>query len=346
MTAGNRRAQGLKQAMVLGAAAFAALASLPTGAAASNSACVTADSSTATSCTYTTSGQNTFIVPSGVTSIQVVVTGASGGSPTGLTDGGDGAKIAATLAVSGGATLYTEVGIGMGPGYTYMSIGEGNGGGESDIRSCAPGTSGCHITDGTASDPRRVVAGGGGGGGSAGGGGGAGGAAGGTLVTSCDDGGNGGGAFGGAGQNGQACATTGGTGGSGAAHCSGAGGGGGASMAGSGAGGSCNGSSGSDVSGGGSATASGGGGGGAGFVGGIGGTEGGAGGGGSSFIEAAALQSAVLSDGAGAQASITISWSTAPNTPEVPMTILEVVVGLAVIGGVVVLRRRDTRATR
>ncbi len=62
---------------------------------AANSACPTADSSTATSCTFTTVGTPTFTVPAGVHSLDVVAVGAAGGTSSGGASqgsGGDGAS--------------------------------------------------------------------------------------------------------------------------------------------------------------------------------------------------------------------------------------------------------------
>jgi len=116
--------------------------------------------------------EQTYVVPAGVHSIRVVVTGApgaSGGSP-----GGAGRIVTADLPVTPGQTLYVEVGGagsgitggfngggagGLGGAFTPDNIGYG-GGGASDIRTC-PAAGPC--PSGTSLDSRLVVAGGGGG---------------------------------------------------------------------------------------------------------------------------------------------------------------------------------------
>ncbi len=70
-----------------------------------------------TTCTYTTVGEDTFNVPTGVSSLDITAVGADGtpGAPGGA--GGDGASASATVAVPNGVTtLYAEVGTGGGSG--------------------------------------------------------------------------------------------------------------------------------------------------------------------------------------------------------------------------------------
>ena len=176
-----------------------------------------------------TGAEQSYVVPSGVSSLQVAATGAPGGigiaSGVGGVGGagGDGAKVDATVPVTPGETLYVEVG-GAGGAGNENGVGNGGfngggaglpgggGGGASDIRtvSCAttcPGSA-------ASLQSRLVVAAGGGGGGGAfdvltGGAGGAGGLVGangknGTANSLCTAGGGGAGATG----------TTGGAGGS------------------------------------------------------------------------------------------------------------------------------------
>ncbi|HEX6688985.1 MAG TPA: glycine-rich protein [Solirubrobacterales bacterium] len=223
--------------------------------------------------TFTYTGaEQTFVVPVGVSKLQVVVIGGSGGASEGSAGAAD--QVSATLDVTPGQTLYVEVGgrgeNGAGGGAGGFN-GGGNGGagggpvaagggGASDIRT-AP------RSGGLSPDTRLVVAGGGGGGGGTGPetGAGAGGAAGSVGGTSL--GGNGGG--------GAGTAIAGGLGGAGVSENGGEGqlgsGGGGGSSCGEGGGG---------------------GGGGGGFYGGGGGgpgcvsTAGGGGGGGSSLVPA------------------------------------------------------------
>ncbi len=124
-------------------------------------------------CSFTTPGTHGFVVPDGVTSLDVVLVGGRGADgalnpPNGV--GGSGARVTGTLAVTPGQQLYAVVG---GNGDTDTGQGGANGGGRgasltgggggaSDVRTCLPGT-GCGAL-GTAQDPRLAVAGGGGGG--------------------------------------------------------------------------------------------------------------------------------------------------------------------------------------
>jgi Fibronectin type III domain/IPT/TIG domain len=123
---------------------------------------------------FTTAGEQTFVVPAGVTSLHVTLIGAPGatggsGSTSGGT-GGNGSQVTADLPVTPGETLYVEVG-GPGSGSTGGSNGggaavtafvpAGGGGGATDIRTIDQNTVG---TLGS----RLIVAGGGGGGGAAG----------------------------------------------------------------------------------------------------------------------------------------------------------------------------------
>lgn len=126
----------------------------------------TSNDPTTTTFNYTGSAQ-TWTVPSGISSIRVSLTGGSGG----VSNGGYGAVVTGTLAVTAGDVLQINVGGrgasgtvsnafggGGSAGSTHASI--GGGGGASDIRSGAYGL-----------DNRLIVAGGGGGGGGAGAGG-------------------------------------------------------------------------------------------------------------------------------------------------------------------------------
>jgi hypothetical protein len=159
--------------------------------------------------TTPTATEQTFTVPAGVTSIDVIANGAAGGSgfsPTGASmgvggAGGEGEQVSGTLAVIPGSTLYVEVG-GLGlPGshtgggaggfngggggafdtVTGIGVGGGGGGGASDIRTVS------RTVTGTTLASRLIVAGGGGGGGGGGdctgAGAGAGGAGGGGGIT-------------------------------------------------------------------------------------------------------------------------------------------------------------------
>ena len=138
-----------------------------------------------TSQSFTTAGEHAFVVPPGVTSLQVALVGGYGGAGSGGTPGGIPASAGATLSVSPGETLYAEVagdgesatGLdnlggynGGGSGGTNVFFlgshpGGGGGGGASDVRLCpasaAPAECGGHSSLAS----RLLVAAGGGGGG-------------------------------------------------------------------------------------------------------------------------------------------------------------------------------------
>src|SRR5690606_29001240 len=118
-----------------------------------------------------TGGQQTWVVPPGVTSIDVDVVGASGGNSSGsygTNAGGKGGRVQATLSVTPGQTLYIYVG-GQGSGISSGSVSGGyNGGGQAYSSSTSYGAaSGGGASDirigGTALNNRYIVAGGGGG---------------------------------------------------------------------------------------------------------------------------------------------------------------------------------------
>jgi hypothetical protein len=135
--------------------------------------------------TFAAPGEHPYTVPAGVTSLNITLVGASGGSNNVLVPGGAGATVTATVAVKPGETLYAEVGgdgvianasetnFGAG-GYNGGGIGGalifvfpfvslddpsgGGGGGASDVRTCAAASTSCPTLA-----SRLVVAGGGGG---------------------------------------------------------------------------------------------------------------------------------------------------------------------------------------
>jgi len=80
-----------------------------------------------------TGGEQTFVVPAGVTGLHVVAVGARGGGASGLAsgaEGGFGAVVSGDVAVSPGETLYVEVGGAGGKGTgTGTGTGGFNGGG-------------------------------------------------------------------------------------------------------------------------------------------------------------------------------------------------------------------------
>ena len=222
--------------LTLGSQTGVARAALPAG-------CTQAGGSSTVTCTYTTPGQATFTVPTGVTSLGVtVVGGRGGGAYSAGSNGGLGARGAGTLSVTAGQMLYLEVNVSGGDGgrdHSGFQIG-GGGGGESDVRT------------GTAATTRLFVAGGGGGtggGGTAGGNAGTGGSAGngangnaggGTGSTLAHPGYGGSGADGGSDGGDGGAPANGGAGGAGGGsnnHNGAPGGGGGAGWAGGGGGG-------------------------------------------------------------------------------------------------------------
>lgn len=127
---------------------------------------VGASSAQATTQTFSYTGaEQSFVVPSGVTKLRVLLVGGSGAE--GGVAGGAAAEVTADLEVTPGQTLYIEVG-GTGKdsseggaggfnGGAAGAGGAGGGGGASDIR-LQP------LASGLAPDTRLVVAGGGGGG--------------------------------------------------------------------------------------------------------------------------------------------------------------------------------------
>ncbi len=161
VTGRRTRRLGLLLALTIGAAG----ATQP-AAAASN--CTT--SGATVTCTYTGTGEQTFTVPGGVTSLQVTAIGGAGGSSDLVGRSGHGAQVTTTLAVNAGDTLYVEVGSngdgsgagGFGGGGAGGAGGGSGGGGASDVQTVHCATASSCI----ASTPKadlRVVAGGGGG---------------------------------------------------------------------------------------------------------------------------------------------------------------------------------------
>jgi len=129
---------------------------------------------------FTEAGEQAFIVPAGVTTVQVTLVGgegAVGGAGTGgsHSSGGSGATVTATLAVSPGETLFTETagdgksngagGYNGGGSDAHTGEAGGGGGGASDVRTCSVAASPSTCAGGSSLATRLVVAGGGGGGG-------------------------------------------------------------------------------------------------------------------------------------------------------------------------------------
>jgi hypothetical protein len=105
--------------------------------------------------TFGEQGEYPIVIPAGVTSLQVVAIGGKGGTGNYWVEGGFGARVTATIPVTGGATRYVVV---AGNGLEGSPrAGAGSGGGASDIRT-TPVAQGV-----TSTDTRLLVAGGGGG---------------------------------------------------------------------------------------------------------------------------------------------------------------------------------------
>ncbi len=134
---------------------------------------------------FTTTGEQQFVVPPGVTSVQVELVGGYGGSGNAGIPGGIPATDTATLTVSPGETLYAEV-AGNGQSATgttndggYGGGGDGairaflfgsaptggGGGGASDVQRCPINATNAECGGHSALSSRLLVAGGGGGGG-------------------------------------------------------------------------------------------------------------------------------------------------------------------------------------
>ncbi|HET7485217.1 MAG TPA: hypothetical protein VFJ64_07545 [Solirubrobacterales bacterium] len=204
----------------------------------------------ATTATFAfTGGEQTFVVPAGVTSVHVVAIGGSGGASEVSVPGGAAAQVTGDVVVTPGQTLYVEVGgrgqtgaEGGAGGFNGGAAGGGGGGGASDVRT-SPASSGL------SPDHRLIVAAGGGGGGATGGeNGGAGGAAGSPGAEAGYPGGGAGtateggaGAFGceASGEGGKGQLGTGGAGGNSFVVTGPGGGGGGGLYGGGGGGGAC-----------------------------------------------------------------------------------------------------------
>jgi len=129
---------------------------------------------------FATTGEHTFVVPAGVTSLRVTLVGGSGavgglGNSGFHAPGGTGATAIATLAVNPGQTLFAEVagngqingigGYGGGGAGTHSGETAGGGGGASDVRTCSATASSSSCSGGSSIASRLVVAAGGGGGG-------------------------------------------------------------------------------------------------------------------------------------------------------------------------------------
>ena len=125
----------------------------------------TSASSSGTQTFAYTGSQQTFTVPSGVTSITIKAWGAQGGDggPTGPSNGGNGGYSTGDLSVNAGEAIYVYVG-GKGEDYIMQGTGGWNGGGATNATSNdnkRPGTGGGGSDiryNGTALSNRVIVA--------------------------------------------------------------------------------------------------------------------------------------------------------------------------------------------
>jgi hypothetical protein len=144
-----------------------------------------ASAATPVSQSFTTPGEQPFVVPAGVTSVQVTLVGGNGGPGSSGISGGIGATASATLAVRPGEPLYAEVaangesasgehnnggyGGGGGGGTQFFLFASapagGGGGGASDVRTCPASATPPECGGRQSLASRLIVVGGGGGGG-------------------------------------------------------------------------------------------------------------------------------------------------------------------------------------
>src|SRR4051794_22158087 len=97
-----------------------------------------------------TGAEQSYTVPSGVTSLYITATGARGGGPTtGYGTGGRGAVAAGAISVTPGQTLYVQVG-----GIGGQPQGGFNGGGAAGLRNGLSGWGGGGASD-VRTAPRR-----------------------------------------------------------------------------------------------------------------------------------------------------------------------------------------------
>ncbi len=139
--------------------AVAVLAVLGVGAIAPS--CALAGTPPTVTKTFSATGsEQSFAVPTGVSSVRVEAIGAAGEGGFGGTIGGSGANVVGQLPVSAGEVLYVEVAGSSFGGAGLGGEGGGSGGNASDLRTIPFGTAG-------SLESRLLVAGGGGGGGGA-----------------------------------------------------------------------------------------------------------------------------------------------------------------------------------
>ena len=109
---------------------------------------------------FSTAGSYSWVVPSGVTAVEITLRGASGGgfgcTSSGSANGGFGGIVSASLIVNPGATLSINVG---GQGGTDTGVGGFNGGGKGSVGGCSgSGGGGTDIRTTAGALSTRVVA--------------------------------------------------------------------------------------------------------------------------------------------------------------------------------------------
>jgi hypothetical protein len=129
----------------------------------------TARAETTTTFFYYTGGEQTIVIPAGVSTVAVIAVGGKGASSHkigGIVPGGYGAVVSGSISVTPGSTLYVWVG-----GNGRYATGYGfNGGGWAYGELSGPGGGASDVRPSTSLSSRLVVAAGGGGAGEAGGG--------------------------------------------------------------------------------------------------------------------------------------------------------------------------------
>jgi hypothetical protein len=130
-----------------------------------------ADCGTGTATLESTGGEQCYAVPDGVTEVHVVAVGGHGGA-AGSPNFAFGAAVSGDLPVSGGQTLFVEVGangalVASFGGGGAGGLGSAAGGGASDVRTVSCGSP-CDLTTPDSLDSRLLVAGGAGGTGASG----------------------------------------------------------------------------------------------------------------------------------------------------------------------------------
>ena len=110
-----------------------------------------------------TGAEQTFVVPAGVTSVQVVAIGSEGGTVTNAALGGVGAVVRGELSVTPEEVLFVEVG-GVPFNGGGASTHGGGGGGASDVRTVSIGAEPSPGNEASLNSRLLVAAGGGGGG--------------------------------------------------------------------------------------------------------------------------------------------------------------------------------------